>query len=430
MMEKLLKIAAQAADQAEVFHMEDSSDSIEFNDSKLEKADTSISAGIALRVIKNGKIGLAHTRNLLDREALVKQALLSAESGMEVGFSFPKTVSAPPLDTYRPSVEKLSKNELIGIGKDMISYVKAKIQGQFNINYWYSLSKGGVMNSAGTNLTMRSSDFGVFVQLIYSGTGSGLYKFRMAKELTEISKSDLDEMIELFRISEIQIVPPTKAMPVIFTEHTLFALLSRFFTAAAPNNIYNKVSPLCNRFGEKIVSEKLSLWQDPHDPEMTNSCGFDSEGTLTRKFSFIENGVFKAIATDLNYAQKLGMEATGNGIRGSVEASPSAQAINLCINTGNKTLKEMIAGIDEGIIVHSTMGAHSGNILNGDYSVGVSSGFMIKNGVITGRVKDCMLSGNAYETLNNVSEIESVCHNMGAQKMPAILFDGVSVTGK
>jgi len=90
----------------------------------------------------------------------------------------------------------------------------------------------------------------------------------------------------------------------------------------------------------------------------------------------------------------------------------------------------MIAGIDEGIIVHSTMGAHSGNILNGDYSVGVSSGFMIKNGVITGRVKDCMLSGNAYETLNNVSEIESVCHNMGAQKMPAILFDGVSVTGK
>jgi len=37
MMEKLLKIAAQAADQAEVFHMEDSSDSIEFNDANWKK---------------------------------------------------------------------------------------------------------------------------------------------------------------------------------------------------------------------------------------------------------------------------------------------------------------------------------------------------------------------------------------------------------
>jgi len=74
-MEKLLQIASQMADQAEVFYIEEAGDSVEFSDSKLDKADTSMSAGIALRVIKNGKIGLAHTRNLLDREALVKQAL-------------------------------------------------------------------------------------------------------------------------------------------------------------------------------------------------------------------------------------------------------------------------------------------------------------------------------------------------------------------
>ncbi len=429
-MEKLLQLASQMADQAEVFYTEDSGDSIEFSDSKLDKADTTMSAGIALRVIKNGRIGLAHTRNLLNREALVKQALQSASSGMEVGFSFPKTEGLPALKTYSPEIEKLSKEELITIGKELISYVNSKTQGQFNLNYWYTQSSGGVMNSAGTDLSMKTSDFVVFSQLIFPGTGSGLYKYRMGKELLEIPRAEIDEMIELFRISETEVVPPTKQMPVIFTEQTLFALLSRFFTAAHPSYFYSKVSPLLNKIGEKIVSDKFSLWQDPHAADMNSSTAFDSEGTPTRKYYFIENGVLKAIPTDLNYAQKLGMQATGNGIRHSVEELPTAGGLNVCMQPGDKSLQEMIAGIEEGILAYSLMGAHSGNVLNGDYSVGVSSGFMIKNGKLTGRVKDCMLSGNAYETLSNIAAIEKVSHNLGSHKLSSVLFDAVNVAGK
>ncbi len=429
-MEKLLQIASQMADQAEVFYIEEAGDSVEFSDSKLDKADTSMSAGIALRVIKNGKLGLAHTRNLLDREALVKQALQSASSGMEVGFSFPKTTDVPRLNTYDPSLEKLGKDQLVGIGKDLIAYVNSKTKGQFNLNYWYTQSKGGVMNSAGTDLSAKSSDFVVFAQLIFPGTGSGLYRYRMDKALSEISRSEIDEMIELFKISETEIVPSTKPMPVIFTEQTLFALLSRFFTAAHPSYFYSKVSPLLNKFGEKIVSDKFSLWQDPHAADMNSSNAFDTEGTPTRRYHFIENGILKAIPTDLNYAQKLGMEPTGNGIRHSVEDMPSASAINVCMQPGDKSLQEMIAGVEEGILAYSLMGAHSGNVLNGDYSVGVSSGFMIKNGQLTGRVKDCLLSGNAYETLSNIAAIENVSHNLGSHKLSSVLFDAVNVAGK
>lgn len=105
-MEKLLKLASQAADQAEVYFNESSSDGVEFNDGKLEKADSSLSSGIALRVIKNGKMGLAYTRNLLDPEALVKQALTSAENGVEVSFRLPLTKDLPTLDTYNTADRK------------------------------------------------------------------------------------------------------------------------------------------------------------------------------------------------------------------------------------------------------------------------------------------------------------------------------------
>jgi PmbA protein len=429
-MEKLLKLATQAADQAEVFFTNDTGDEINFTDGKLDKADTSMSAGIALRVIKDGRIGLAHTRNLLDRDALVKQALLSAKDGMEVGFSFPLTTNLPKLDNYNPSIETISKKDLVAEGKEMIDYISKKTGGQINAGFGFSTSEGGVMNSAGTKLSQKDSDYWAYAMLVFPGTGSGLFKLATGKSHVPLSREKLDEMIELFILSQNQIVPETGKMPVIFSESSHSALLSRFFAAASPASFYNKVSPLINRIGEQIVSAKLNLWQDPFDKEFNSTSPFDTEGSPTQKFSYIENGIFKAIPTDLNYAHKLGLAPTGNGFRGSVEANPSAQPFNICMGMGNKSLKEMIAGIDKGIIVQSLMGAHSGNILNGEYSVGVASGFYIEKGVIKGRVKDCMLSGNAYETLMHVSEIENECHNTGSRKLPSILCDGVSVAGK
>ncbi|MDZ4121654.1 MAG: metallopeptidase TldD-related protein, partial [Candidatus Cloacimonadaceae bacterium] len=142
------------------------------------------------------------------------------------------------------------------------------------------------------------------------------------------------------------------------------------------------------------------------------------------------DGVFKAIPTDLNYAQKLNLPPSGNGFRSSIEAMLVSRVINGCIALGDKSLEQMIASIDNGIIVYSLMGAHSGNILNGDFSVGVASGFLIKNGKLIGRVKDCMLSGNVYENLLHIEAIENEVTTMGGRKFPSLLLDQVSIAGQ
>ncbi len=429
-MEKLLKLASQHADQAEVWYLEETEDNLGFTDAKLDTANTSLSSGIALRVIKDGRVGLAHTRNLLDHKSLLDQALLSAGNGMPVDFQFPHTSSLPPLDNFSPAIEQIGKDALVEEGNRVLGYIKKRCQGQVDLRFNYAIERSGIMNSAGTALGQKSSAFMMMVHLVFPGTGSGLLGMKLGTGQCRLSESDLDRLIELFRISEIQIVPETGNLPVIFTEFSLHTLLSRFFVAASPENFYNKVSPLLHKLGERIFSEKLSIWQDPLDPELGNSCAFDGEGTPTRKLSFVQNGVFKAIPTDLNYASKLGLEPTGNGLRRAVEAQPSAQPVNVCIAPGEHSLEQMIAGIDRGIIVQGLMGGHSGNILNGDYSVGVSTGFYIENGVLKGRVKDCLLSGNIYDTLNRIAALESSCHNLGYYNVPAILFDPVKVTGK
>ena len=76
------------------------------------------------------------------------------------------------------------------------------------------------------------------------------------------------------------------------------------------------------------------------------------------------------------------------------------------------------------------MGAHSGNILNGDYSVGVSPALYIENGEIIGRVKDTMVAGNIYNTLKNVIAIGDTLNLVGNEMVPILLCDNVSVSAK
>lgn len=430
MMEKLLKLASLAADQAEVYYQEETVDSLAFSDGKLDNCDSALSSGIALRVIKNGKMGLAHTRNLLNREALVKQALLSAENGVEVDFLFPHTQDPPRLELYRPSIETISKENLIEKGNRIIDYVRARIEGQINVSFGYGTGSSGILNSAGTELSARFSGFSTQAMLVFPGTGSGLFTFKTGRDLLELQEADLDELIELFQLSQNEIVPPTKKLPVIFTPISLFALLSRFSAASSPVNIYNRVSPLCGKLGEQIVSEKLSLNREPFDLELGSAASFDDEGTPTRRLTLIDRGVFSAFPTDLNYAAKMNLEPNGCAVRQSVESLPMAHAGNLALAPGDASMAEMISGIKEGILVQFLMGAHSGNVLYGDYSVGVSTGFMVENGCITGRVKDCLLSGNAYETLSKVEAVENKALNLGSHKLPSLLCKDVSVAGK
>ena len=85
-------------------------------------------------------------------------------------------------------------------------------------------------------------------------------------------------------------------------------------------------------------------------------------------------------------------------------------------------LKEM----GTGVVVAGVLGAHSGNILNGDYSIGLSPGLWVENGEIAGRVKDAMVAGNVYEDLKNVVALGDRQHAGFMGRFPALLLDGVS----
>jgi len=428
-MEKLLQIAKESADQADVFFTNCKDNSIVFEDSNLKSADSNFIYGVALRVIKNGKIAFVYTRNLLDPKKLVKQALDSAEKGITPQYDFQKTDKVADLKIYDAEIEQIDKNRLVKDAKKIISYIKTKTDGQINIDYNFGVTERGIMNSFGTNLKEIKSSFSICLSMPFPGTYADVCECLYARKYQTMDKVKIDKLIELYTLNEQQIIPQTGKMKVILMPEALLALIKCFDTANHPLRFSNKTTPLLNKLNQQIFSDQLTIYQDPLDDASFEATAFDDIGIACQKQVFVEKGVLKKNQTNLNNKGEPGTQLTGNVWRNGVENPPSSFVKCYRIEPGNKSLDEMIAGIDEGLIVHSVMGAGSGNVLAGDYSLGVVTGFYIKNGKMIGRVKDCMIAGNIYETFNQIEAIENETHFFGKGNFPAIAFNGISVAG-
>jgi len=235
--------------------------------------------------------------------------------------------------------------------------------------------------------------------------------------------------------SKVVTIPGGK-MKVLFMPGSMYTLLWRLHSGTSAKSIYEDISPIKNDIGKQIVSEAVTFYDDPLDAEGSAARSFDDEGVPTKKMNIIEKGVLKNFFYDLNYAKKLGAQSTGHGYRSSmwggdtITMKPGPRLQHPRIEPGEKSFEELVAMMDKGIILDGAMGAHSGNIPNGDYSVGVSPGLYVEKGEIVGRVKDVMVAGNVYDTLKKVVAIENKLHTCWGGRMPAILFDSISVSSK
>jgi len=76
---------------------------------------------------------------------------------------------------------------------------------------------------------------------------------------------------------------------------------------------------------------------------------------------------------------------------------PSPQSTNWLVLPGEQSYEEILADIQNGVVVDVMMGLFTGNLLSGDFSANLSLAYKISSGKIVGRVKNAMVSGNFYE---------------------------------
>ncbi len=171
-----------------------------------------------------------------------------------------------------------------------------------------------------------------------------------------------------------------------------------------------------DKLGEKVASEEFSLTIDPEGPGVVSPYRFTVDGYLIERLPLIEKGVLKNFMLSRYGAKKTGGKRT------------FSDSSNLLVSPGEKSLEEIIGGIERGVYVERLSGGAPS--ANGDLTAVAKNSFLIENGRIGKSLNETMLSFNVADAIQNVVGISRETRSDGSGDEPWIAFDGATVSGK
>jgi len=407
-LEELLERAKKVAEEAEVFSVSHSETDAVFEANRLKHVQARESSGRALRLIKGGRIGFSASNRANGAEELVAMALEMAPFGAEAKFQFPPLESYQRVEVYDPKIEAVTEEEMVELGQSLIDRVRRHTP-ELVCEASVSVSTFSVeiLNSRGGRAAYRKSVFGIGIEgVLIRGTdmlfvGDADSSCHPVTDANAVAATTIEQ---LERARETA-AAPVGQLPVIFTPYGVAsALIAPLAMAVNGKTVLQGASPLGNRVGEQVFDTRLSIWDDATIDYRPGSRFCDDEGVPSQRTPIIERGVVASFLYDLQTAALAGTRSTGSASRG-LGSLPSPSLSTLVIENGEASFEDMLADIEEGLVIEQLMGASQGNVLGGDFSGNVLLGYMVRNGEIVGRVKDTMVSGNIYEVLKEVGAI-------------------------
>ncbi len=155
---------------------------------------------------------------------------------------------------------------------------------------------------------------------------------------------------------------------------------------------------LGRRFGKGI----LNVFDDGSIPNLRGTTLYDDEGTPARRNWLIRDGELVGRLHSRQTAAKMGETASGNARAMSYRFAPIVRMTNTGIDNGTTSFEDMIKDIELGIYACDAYGGQT-QLENFSFSSGYA--YMIRNGKIAEMVKDVILSGNLFSTLENIDAI-------------------------
>lgn len=210
----------------------------------------------------------------------------------------------------------------------------------------------------------------------------------------------------------------TRQTPVLFEAPVAQGLFSDFISAISGRNQYLGTSFLLGQQGQKVFSEQLGIYEQPHLPRAQGSAPFDSDGVATRQQQLVADGVLQSYALSVYSARRLGLSPTGNG--GGVH--------NLTISTGEDDLPALLQTMDTGLLVTELIGFGT-NHITGDYSQG-ASGYWVTGGRIDHPVEGLTVAGNLRDVYQKILAVGRDVDRRGNILTGSVLVESMTVAGK
>lgn len=403
------------ADYTEIRIEEKESTEISYRGRDLENASATIDRGGIVRcLVKNKGWGVVTFNNLDDLRTKVEQAyqcaqIASAPEPIELAEAEPvqKTVTVKVERDFR-DVSMAEKKALAERHNEVMRAYSDKIIDTI-ARYTDSFNHVVIANSEGTYIDVERPSVGIasiaiardgdnVQQAHESNAGPFGFEYVLGKE--ELARKAARYAVDLLTAKPVKggqypVIVDQKLAGVFI--HEAFGHLSEAdFVYENPKA--KEMMVMGRRFGKDI----LNVYDDGSIEELRGTTLYDDEGTPGRRNDLIKEGILVGRLHSRETAAKMGETPSGNSRAINYRFAPIVRMTNTAIQNGETSFEDMIKDIELGIYACDAYGGQT-QLENFSFSSGYA--YMIRNGEIAEMVKDVILAGNLFTTLEHVDAI-------------------------
>jgi PmbA protein len=415
--------------------------SVRVHGGAVESLTVAESHGVGVRVVIDGREGVAHAGSF-DHEViggLVAEArdnAAFAEPDDRVGLATPDGVDARSVERWDHSVESTPVEVKIALALELESAVIAadpRVRGVRASVYGDTRGETAIAGTNGivgsTAATMASLSTSVMIDDVDGGTRTG-GAVDAARGPAELDVAKVAELAVARGLRLLGAGPPATArLPVVLEPRFAATVLGLVAGMLSGERVVKGRTPFVDRVGDLVADELLTMFDDPTDAESLAAASIDGEGLACRPVPLIFGGVLAGFLHDTRSGRGLDTASTGSALR-SVRGAPSPGHRSLHVAPQKGDLDEFIGGIDEGLLVASLQGLHSGvNTVSGDLSVGVE-GIMIRNGCLAEPIREGTLAGAIPRMLLDIVSVGADLERQpGGAIVPSLVIEGLTLGG-
>ncbi len=403
------------ADYTEIRIEEKETTRVVFRGKDLEVANANIDkGGIVRSLIKNKGWGVVSFNNLDDLFTKVDQAYQCAQVG-----SAPEPIE---LASVEP-VEKITTVEMKRDFRDIPLAEKKALAERYNqVVLSHSrkiVDTQAVYSDIFTHLILANSE-GTYIEQekpsVVVGTtaiardGENVqqahdslattqgYEYVLDKD--ELARKTAQKAVELLDAQSIKAgqytVVADQMLAGVFIHEAFGHLSEADFVYENPKA--REMMTMGRRFGKGL----LNVYDDGSIPNLRGTTLYDDEGTPARRNWLIQDGELVGRLHSRQTAAKMGEKASGNARAINYRFAPIVRMTNTAIDNGATSFEVMIKDIELGVYACEAYGGQT-QLENFSFSSGYA--YMIRDGKIAEMVKDVILAGNLFATLENIDAI-------------------------
>lgn len=425
------------ADGAEAFVTVSRSRKAKVQNGALEDLTTSKRGGLGVRVLREGRTGIATTTDLarpdfreLFRNAWDLSALGDADPWLRQ--AEPSGVDDLP-SRFDPRTEELTSEQRIERAQRLEAEAR-KASPKVVAVRESSWSDGVGATLLLTQKGVRASDFGTTcaasIELaVQEGEDrQAAWHWDMGRHPEAFDLAAIGQEAALK--GERKLKPaslPAGKYPVVLHPEVAVDLLGIVAGMLSAEAVLKQRSLFAGKLGQAIASPLLTLVDDGRLPDGLGSEPWDGEGLPTRRNVLIEKGELRTYLHTLKTAAEMGVEPTATAGRG-LGSNPGITLFNLFPEAGTDSPEQLYRKAGSGVLITEIMGLHTVDPVSGDLSVG-ASGIRIRDGVLAESVDKMTFAGNLRDFLTRIAALGNDLRWYGSSAGLSILLEDMALGG-